>query len=403
MKKYAVLLCDGMADMPVESLANKTPMEVANKPNMDSLVKVSQIGLIKTVDDSLSPGSDVANLSVMGYDPMKYYTGRSPLEAVSMGIKMNDNDVAFRCSLVTLSDEENYEDKTMVDYCAGDISSEEAAAILKTVDEKLGNEILKFYSGVSYRGCLVVKDGQNADGDFTPPHDISGRIVGEYLPKNKAMLEIMKKSYDIMSKHPVNLKRIAEGKNPANSVWLWGNGKKTVLDSFDELYGLKGTIVSAVDLVKGIGISAGMEVCEVKGATGYIDTDFDGKAKAAIAALENGSDYVYIHVEAPDECGHRGETENKVKAIELIDEKILGPLKEALDKYDDYALAILPDHPTPLCTKTHSREPVPYLLYVKSKKEKGADIFSEKAAKDSGNYLERGCLLIEKMLGKENA
>ncbi len=403
MKKYAVLLCDGMADMPVEALGGKTPMEVAKKPNMDNLAKISELGMVKTVDDSLSPGSDVANLSVMGYDPMKYYTGRSPLEAVSMGIKMEDSDVAFRCSLVTLSDEENYGDKTMVDYCSGDISSEEAAEILKTVDEELGTDILKFYAGVSYRGCLVVKGGVNAEGDYTPPHDISGRVVGEYLPENKAMLEIMKKSYDIMSKHPVNLKRISEGKNPANSVWFWGNGKKTVLDSFDELYGLKGAIVSAVDLVKGIGISANMQVCEVKGATGYIDTNFEGKAKAAIDALDNGSDYVYIHVEAPDECGHRGETENKIKSIELIDEKILAPLKSALDKYEDYALAILPDHPTPLCTKTHSREPVPYLLYIKNKDVKGADTFNEKTAKESGNFVEKGSLLIEKMLGKEQA
>lgn len=398
MKKYVVLLCDGMADLPVSELGEKTPMEAAYKPNMDSLARVSELGLVKTVDDSLSPGSDVANLSVMGYDPMKYYTGRSPLEAVSMGIAMEDNDVAFRCSLVTLSNEEKYADKTMVDYCAGDISSEEAAEILKTVDEELGDEILKFYPGVSYRGCLVVKEGKNSDGDFTPPHDISGRVVGEYLPKNQAMLQLMKKSYDIMSKHPVNLKRVAECKNPANSVWFWGNGKKTVLDNFDGLYGLKGAIVSAVDLVKGIGISAGMEVCEVKGATGYIDTNFEGKAQAAIDALKNGSDYVYIHVEAPDECGHRGEAENKVKAIELIDEKILAPLKNELDKYEDYTLAILPDHPTPLCTKTHSREPVPYLIYRKNQKADGAEAFSEKTAKDSGNFVEQGCLLIKKML-----
>lgn len=403
MKKYAVLLCDGMADLPVESLGGKTPMEVAKKPNMDLLAKASELGIVKTVDDTLSPGSDVANLSVMGYDPMKYYTGRSPLEAVSMGIDMADSDVAFRCSLVTLSDEENYEDKTMVDYCAGDISSEEAALILKTVDEVLGTDILKFYPGVSYRGCLIVKGGVNADGDFTPPHDISGRVVGEYLTENKAMLDIMKKSYDVMKNHPVNLKRIAEGKNPANSVWFWGNGKKTVLDSFDELYGLKGAIVSAVDLVKGIGISANMKVCNVDGATGYIDTNFEGKAQAAIDALNNGSDYVYIHVEAPDECGHRGETENKIRAIELIDEKILAPLKAELDKYEDYALAILPDHPTPLCTKTHSREPVPYLLYIKSREVSGAEEFNEKTAKASGNYIDRGCLLIEKMLGKEQA
>lgn len=288
----------------------------------------------------------------------------------------------------------------MVDYCSGDISSEEAAAILKTVDEKLGSEIFKFYPGVSYRGCLVVKGGKGADGHFTPPHDISGQVIGKYLPDNGVMLDIMKKSYDIMSKHPVNLKRIAEGKNPANSVWFWGNGKKTVLDGFEKLHGIRGAIVSAVDLVKGIGISAGMKVCDVAGATGYIDTNFEGKAEAAIEALKT-CDYVYIHIEAPDECGHRGEVKNKVRAIELIDAKILAPLKSALDGYDDYVLAILPDHPTPLATKTHSREPVPYLIYRKNKKATGAEVFCEKSAEESGNFVGRGCMLIEKMFGKE--
>lgn len=401
--KYIVLLCDGMADYPLPELSNQTPLEAAKNPAMESLAKTAEIGLAKTVPDGMKPGSDVANLSVMGYDPAKYYTGRSPLEAANMGIALDDCDVAIRCNLVTLSDEENFEDKTMVDYCAGDISSKEAAEIIKSVNEALSNEKYSFYPGVSYRHCLVWKSGSVDIGTLTPPHDISGRVIGPYLDRDegaKELIEMMKKSGEVLKIHPVNLKRISEGKRPATHIWLWGQGKKAVLDDFYVKNGLKGSVVSAVDLVQGIGTCANMHVCKVEGATGYIDTNFEGKMQAAFDELKNGQDYVYIHVEAPDECGHRGEIQNKVRAIEEIDNKILAPLLEKLKGLDDFTILIMPDHPTPLSTMTHASDPVPYLLYRSNKPVKSAGIFSEKGAKDSGIYVEKACTLIEKM--KEN-
>lgn len=283
--KYAVVLYDGMADYPVPALDGKTPMEVARKPIFDSLAQRGRVGLVKTVADGLKPGSDVANLSVLGYDPAVCYTGRSPLEAVSIGVKMEEDDVALRCNLVTLSDEPNYEDKTMLDYSAGDISTAEAAEIIKTVQEHFGNDEFAFYSGVSYRHCLIVHHGTVSLGKMTPPHDISGRVVGSHLsdsPNAAKLIAMMKESYDLLKDHPVNLKRIAEGKFPANSIWLWGEGSKPALESFEKLHGVKGSIVSAVDLLKGIGICAGMNTPEVEGATGYIDTNFEGKAQAAV-------------------------------------------------------------------------------------------------------------------------
>ena len=401
--KYIVLLCDGMADYPLPELSNQTPLEAAKNPAMESLAKTAEIGLAKTVPDGMKPGSDVANLSVMGYDPAKYYTGRSPLEAANMGIALDDCDVAIRCNLVTLSDEENFEDKTMVDYCAGDISSKEAAEIIKSVNEALSNEKYSFYPGVSYRHCLVWKSGSVDIGTLTPPHDISGRVIGPYLDRDegaKELIEMMKMSGEVLKNHPVNLKRISEGKRPATHIWLWGQGKKAVLDDFYVKNGLKGSVVSAVDLVQGIGTCANMHVCKVEGATGYIDTNFEGKMQAAFDELKNGQDYVYIHVEAPDECGHRGEIQNKVRAIEEIDNKILAPLLEKLKGLDDFTILIMPDHPTPLSTMTHASDPVPYLLYRSNKPVKSAGIFSEKGAKDSGIYVEKACTLIEKM--KEN-
>ena len=401
--KYIVLLCDGMADYPLPELSNQTPLEAAKNPAMESLAKTAEIGLAKTVPDGMKPGSDVANLSVMGYDPAKYYTGRSPLEAANMGIALDDCDVAIRCNLVTLSDEENFEDKTMVDYCAGDISSKEAAEIIKSVNEALSNEKYSFYPGVSYRHCLVWKSGSVDIGTLTPPHDISGRVIGPYLDRDegaKELIEMMKKSGEVLKNHPVNLKRISEGKRPATHIWLWGQGKKAVLDDFYVKNGLKGSVVSAVDRVQGIGTCANMHVCKVEGATGYIDTNFEGKMQAAFDELKNGQDYVYIHVEAPDECGHRGEIQNKVRAIEEIDNKILAPLLEKLKGLDDFTILIMPDHPTPLSTMTHASDPVPYLLYRSNKPVKSAGIFSEKGAKDSGIYVEKACTLIEKM--KEN-
>lgn len=402
--KYVVVLYDGMADYPVPALGGKTPMMVANKPNFDRMAKHGTVGLVRTVAPGLTPGSDVANLSVMGYDPCLYYTGRSPLEAVSMGIDLSDTDVALRCNLVTLSDEEDYSEKTMVDYCAGDISSEEAAEIIKTVEEKLGNDIFAFYSGVSYRHCLVWHGGKTEIGKLTPPHDISGRKIGGYLNKDPdaaGLLELMEKSCEILKDHPVNLKRISEGKRPANAIWLWGQGSRPSLPLFEKLYGVKGSVISAVDLLKGIGICAGMNTPDVEGATGYIDTNFEGKAQKAVEELENGSDFVYIHIEAPDECGHRNEPENKVKAIELIDSRVLPIVLEALEKYDDYKVMILPDHPTPIVTGTHASDPVPFMIYhKKDEKDSGVDSINEETASKTGIFIEEGPSLMGRFLSK---
>lgn len=398
--KYAIMLCDGMADYPVEKLGGKTPMSVADKPCMNFLASKGEVGLVKTVADGLKPGSDVANLSVMGYDPAIYYSGRSPLEAASIGIDLENTDVTMRCNLVTLSDEANYEDKTLVDYCSDDISTEEAAVLIKFIDEKLGNDVFKFYPGVSYRHCLVWKNGDPTPGTLTPPHDITGKVITEYIPQGRSidkLYDLMKKSYDLLKEHPVNLARIARGKRPANSIWLWGEGQKPRLDAFYDKFGKKGSVISAVDLLKGIGICAGMNTCDVEGATGYIDTNFAGKLNAALAEFENGSDFVYIHVEAPDECGHRGETENKIKSIELIDKLILAPLYEGLKKYGDFNIMVLPDHPTPLSIRTHCSDAVPYLIYRSNdEKESNVTLFDEENAKATGIYIEKGHTLINR-------
>lgn len=402
--KYAVVLCDGMADTPVPALGEKTPMEVANKPCMDMLAKNSEMGLLKTVAEGLKPGSDVANLSVMGYEPAKYYTGRSPLEAASIGIDLKNTDVTLRCNLVTLSDEAEYSDKTILDYCADDISTAEAKILVEFIQEKLGTDIFKFYTGVSYRHCLVWANGNPNPGVLTPPHDITGNPIKNYIPQGDDvadLYDLMVKSYDILKDHPVNLERIAKGKRPANSIWLWGEGMKPQLDSFQSKYNVKGSVISAVDLLKGIGICAEMSTPDVQGATGYIDTNFEGKLQATIDEFNRGQDFVYIHIEAPDECGHRGEIENKVKAIELIDEKILAPLVEYLNNCgEDYKILICPDHPTPLAIKTHTDKPVPYLVYTSNNKiESGFDKFSEKNAEATGIYNEYGFTLMGKFIG----
>lgn len=398
--KYLVLLCDGMADYKFDALGGKTPMELANKPHMDALAKTATIGLVKTVADNLKPGSDVANLSVMGYDPAECYTGRSPLEAASIGIELSDTDVTLRCNLVTLSEEDDYSAKTMIDYSAGDISSAEAAELIKAIEEAFGNDIYSFYSGVSYRHCLVVKNGTTDLGNMTPPHDISGKVVGEYLSDSKnaaPLIELMKKSVDVLKNHPVNIRRIAEGKRPANSIWLWGEGTKPQITAFYDKFGKHAGIVSAVDLIKGIGKLAKCDVAEVEGATGYIDTDFYGKAEAACKLFKT-NDLVYLHVEAPDECGHRGEAENKVKAIELIDEKILARLIKELDTYGEYRILIMPDHPTPLITMTHARDPVPFLIYDNKVSGAGADTFTEETAANSGIYYDHGPDIMKLLL-----
>lgn len=402
--KYLVMLCDGMADEPNEALGNSTPMEKANKPCMDSLAAKAEVGIVKTVAEGLKPGSDVANLSVLGYEPAVYYSGRSPLEAASIGIDLKDTDVTLRCNLVTLSDDEDYENKTILDYCADDISSEEAKILIEYIQEKLGNDVFRFYPGVSYRHCLVWSNGNPHPGVLTPPHDITGKVITDYIPKGEAvdeLYDLMKKSYDLLKDHPVNQARIARGKRPANSIWLWGEGIKPLLDNFSEKFGIKGSMISAVDLLKGIAICAGMNSVDVDGATGYLDTNFDGKCKAAIEEFKNGADLVYVHVEAPDECGHRGEIENKVKAIEMIDEHILGPVVEFLKGYDDFAVLVCPDHPTPLSIRTHTSTPVPYLIYdSKNEINSGVKVFCEKEARETGNYIEKGFTMMNYFLTK---
>lgn len=401
--KYIVVLCDGMADTPVEALGGKTPMQAAHKPHMDALAKKAEVGTTTSVPDGMAPGSDVANLSIIGYDPAGCYTGRSPLEAANIGIELADTDVAMRCNLVTLSDEAEYADKTMVDYCAGDIHTAQADRIIQTLQAELGGGEFDFYTGTAYRHCLVWHGGTTELGKITPPHDISGRVVGDYLPSHPAaakLLELMKKSEAILKEHPVNAERKAAGQNPATSIWLWGHGKRPQLQNFEEMTGLKAAMISAVDLLKGIGRLSGMQVCEVEGATGYIDTNFPGKMQAALDALKGGCDYAYIHMEAPDECGHRGEAENKVKSIEMIDEQVLGPLLAELPALGDFTMLICPDHPTPIAVKTHVSDPIPYLLYrSNAEADSGVETFTEDTARATGIYEPKAWNLIKKMIG----
>ena len=399
--KYLVMLCDGMADYAVPAFGDKTPLEVANAPFMKGMAERAEVGLVKTVPDGMKPGSDVANLAVLGYDPARCYTGRSPLEAGSIGIDMLDDDVSLRANLVTLSEESEYADKTMVDYCAGDISTADARILIGDLAKVLNNETFTLYSGVSYRHCLIWHGGTLELGKVTPPHDITGQPIKEYLPlhPNAAVLyEMMRKSYEFLSKHPLNLERVAKGLRPANSIWLWGEGKRAALDDFYEKNGVHGAMISAVDLLKGIGKFSHMQVIDVDGATGYLDTNFDGKAQAAIKAFHDGADLVYIHVEAPDECGHRGEPENKVRAIELIDEKILKPVCDALAEMGDYRVLVTPDHPTPLSIRTHTNDAVPFFIYDNTKTQTGVVGFSEKTAAETGLLITPGYTIMQRLL-----
>jgi len=391
--KYLVMLCDGMADYPIDELNKRTPLEAADVPCMDSLAKTAEVGLLKTVADGMKPGSDVANLSVLGYDPKECYTGRSPLEAGSIGIDMTDTDVALRCNLVTLTDEPNYADRTILDYCAGDIHTHDAKILIEYLAEHLNDGEFKFYAGVSYRHCLIWNNG-SLDVRLTPPHDITGKAIADYLPQPDKLFELMKKSYALLKDHPVNKERIAKGLAPANSIWLWGEGTKAKLENFSDKFGISGSMISAVDLLKGIAKFSGMNVVEVDGATGYIDTNFEGKANAAIEEFKKGQELVYIHVEAPDECGHRGEVSKKVRSLELIDRLVLAPVVEYLKNSGDFKVLVTADHATPLVLKTHTNDPVPYLIYDSTAEQSGVGEFNEKTAAETGKYIAEGCSLM---------
>ncbi len=397
--KYLVLIPDGMADVNVAELDNQTPMQRAYKPCMDSLAKESMVGIVSNVPEGMVPESDTANMAILSFDPKEYSRGRSPLEAVSMGIDMQPDETAFRCNLVTLSeDEEQYEEKTMIDHSADEITTEEADELIKALQEHFGNEYRTFHTGVSYRHCLIWKDRPDSY-PFMRPHDILGRCIRDYLPVAEGGEEyyaLMKESYEVLNNHPINQARRARGLRPANSAWLWSPGKKPTLPSFREKWGIDGAVISAVDLIKGIGLCAGMKSIDVPGATGNVHTNYDGKAQAAIDAFESGIEFVYVHVEGPDECGHRGEVENKVRSIELIDQKILKPVFEYLTSCgDDFKILVLPDHPTPLEIRTHSSDPVPFMLYDSKKIYEGVDYFDEQNAKQTEINIEHGHNLLD--------
>ncbi len=396
--KYIVVLGDGMADEPIAELGDKTPLEAASTPMLDELSKKSEVGLVHTIPEGMKPGSDTANLAVLGYNPRKYYTGRSPLEALSIGVDMKDTDIAIRANIVTVSDDNlPYEEKTIIDHSSSEISTEDAAVLLDALKAELQNDIYQFYLGTSYRHLLIWQNGSVVE--LTPPHDVLGQTIGQYLPEDKALREMMKKSYDILANHPINIERKKQGLNPANSLWFWGAGTKPALSSFEEKNKLKGAMISAVDLLKGIAVGAGMKVIEVEGADGTLHTNYEGKADAAVKTLiEDGSDFVYIHVEAPDEMGHQGSKERKIQAIQFLDEKVIRRVKEKMDASGEaYRMLVLPDHPTPIRCRTHTSNPVPYLLYDSTTSVENNTDYNEKAGKESGIFIPEGFTLIDKL------
>ena len=399
--KYVLILGDGMADRPIPELGGRTPLEYAKTPTMDDLAKESEIGLVKTIPDGMSPGSDTANMSVCGYDPKIYYTGRSPLEALSIGVAMKDTDVAIRTNVVTLSDDDlPYEQKTILDHSSGEISTEDAQVLIEAVQKELGGGMFHFYVGTSYRHLLIWDQGSVVP--LTPPHDILGKTVGDYLPKEPLLRKMQERSYEILNNHPINVARRAAGLNPANSIWFWGAGTKPILTSFEEKTGKKGAMISAVDLLKGIAVGAGMDNKTVEGANGQLHTNYEGKAQAAVdALLKEGYDFAYIHVEAPDEMGHQGSVERKVQSIEFLDQRLIRKVKEKMDASgEEYRMLILPDHPTPIEARTHTSEPVPYLLYDSTMKQEHDWTYCERCAEDSGIYRPLGHQLIEILFEK---
>jgi 2,3-bisphosphoglycerate-independent phosphoglycerate mutase len=397
--KYLIVLCDGMADEPLEELGGKTPLQAAKTPNMDLLSPKSEIGMVLTVPEGMAPGSDTANLSVIGYNPKEYYTGRSPLEALSIGVDMEPSDVSFRCNLVTLTEEQDtYEERIILDHSADEISTEDAAVLLNALKEGLKKDGYEFYTGTSYRHLLLQKNGRVSE--LTAPHDILTKQIGEYLPEDSVLRGMMKRSYEILSVHPLNEERRKTGKNPANSAWFWGAGTRPMLTSFEEKYGKKGVMISAVDLLKGIAAGAGMYNITVEGANGGLNTNYKGKAEAAVDALvHQGYDFAYIHIEAPDEMGHQGSFENKIKAIEKIDESIIGPTIKMLNhEKEEFRMMILPDHPTPVRIRTHTGKSVPYLLFDSRKEVCGMAEYSEETGAQTGIKETQGHTLLARLL-----
>ena len=398
--KYIVVLGDGMADRPVDALGGKTPLEAAVTPVMDALASKGTLGTVQNVPAGMAPGSDVANLSVLGYDPTANYSGRSPLEALSVGVAMDDDDVIFRSNIVTLTEDEPYEQKTILDHSSGEISTADADVLMDAIRAKFDSDTFRFYTGTSYRHILVWKGGKVCH--LEPPHDHLGKVIGDYLPQEKELREMMEQSFEVLNNHPLNLARAAAGKNKANSLWFWGAGTKPKVQNFYEKTGLHGAMISAVDLLKGIAVGAGMKVCEVPGATGSIDTNYEGKAQAAIdALLKEGCDFAYIHVEAPDEMGHQGRTQDKVKSIEYLDSRLIAKVKQAMEEAgEDFRMLVLPDHPTPIRIRTHTSDPVPYLLYDSTRQQKKRARFTEEEARLADNFEPNGFSLLEKLIAK---
>ncbi len=402
--KYLIILADGAADYNIAELNNKTPLQYAQTPNIDKLACGADIGLVQTIPQGFPPGSDVANLSVMGFDPRRYYTGRSPLEAVSMGVELGDRDMALRCNLVYLSNEGLYQDKTMIDYSSGEISTAESGELMAELQTQLGNDEFGFHAGISYRHLVLWKNGADKDLKLTPPHDISDRVVGEYLPQGQdglKLLQLMMQSNEILKNHPVNRERIDKGLSPANSIWFWGEGRRPSLPTFEEKYGLKGSVVGAVDLVRGLGICAGLTPVKVVGATGSVETNFAGKARAALDELKQGQDFVFLHIESPDEAGHQGNLQSKLWSIEKIDEEVIGLLLAEMDAFDQLRVMLLPDHRTPISIRTHSSEPVPFLIYDKNNPVSGgAGKYNEESALQ-GPFVAEGYRLMDRFIRGE--
>ncbi len=398
--KYIVILGDGMADEPIDALGGKSPLACAETPVMDELASKGEMGMVQNVPAGMAPGSDVANLSVLGYNPAVCYSGRSPLEALSVGVAMEPTDIVLRCNIVTLTEEEPYAKKTILDHSSGEISTADADILMDAIREAFNSDEFQYYTGTSYRHITIWKNGTMPQ--LEPPHDHLTQVIGPYLPKEPKLRAMMEKSFDILNTHPLNLERAAKGKNKANSLWFWGAGTKPSLQNFTEKTGLKGAMVSAVDLLKGIAVGAGMKVYQVPGATGSIDTNFEGKAQAAIDALtKDGCDFVYVHVEAPDEMGHQGLLKEKIQSIEYLDRRLIAPVKKAMeDAGEDFRMLVLPDHPTPIRLRTHTGDPVPYVLYDSTRQRKSIRKYTEAEAEATGNYEPNSYRLIQRLLNK---